>query len=103
MQQPLDRSKIFGRGTAALILTKDDLPQLLQIIGKRLIKIGPIRLIRVLGLKSPDTTKLRYPHLAFAPLIVLFCPYVLTAHWASILHNILERRSEIADLFPCHA
>ena len=82
----LDRIDVFGRSSASLILSEDNVFQRLQIIQERTLIIGPLGFVGVFGLEPPHASELGHAHLALAPVRIPLLPYVLTPHPAGILH-----------------
>jgi hypothetical protein len=82
----LDRIDIFGRGSAPLIFSKDDVLQLPQIVQERTFIISPLGFVGIFRLEPPDATELRHADFALSAFGVFLLPYVLTPHPTGILH-----------------
>ncbi len=85
-QHFVERCDILSGSATSLILAKHDVAQFDEIRAQRSIVVGPGWLITELGLKTPFAAEFRHADLAFAPVFILFRPYVLTAHRPASLH-----------------
>ena len=71
---------IFVGSATALVLSEEDGMELLQVRQKRFIVIGPVFVLRALGLKSPGSSGFNYPNLPFGTVIVSFYPGMAIMH-----------------------
>ncbi len=71
---------IFVGSATALVLSEEDGMELLQVRQKRFIVIGPVFVLRALGLKSPGSSSFDYPNLPLGTVIVPLYPGMAIVH-----------------------
>src|SRR2546429_8390823 len=71
----LNGGNVFGRSTPALILPEDDIPQFSKIVEERALVIGPVELIGVFRLETPDAAEFCHANFPFPSVRVFLLPY----------------------------